>query len=88
MGQADQGSGREHHGQSSMVASSAPVVEGVVGDEPSEGAIATGDGPGNRTAGAAVRFVVEAVAEREDMHFIIVQLDRLPHGTSTPSRSV
>jgi hypothetical protein len=79
MGQADQGSGRVQYGQS-ISPSSVSVVEGVVGDEPAVRAVVSGDWFGGGTAWAVVGFVGEAVAEGEDVDFVVVELECFPHG--------
>jgi hypothetical protein len=79
MGQADQGSGRVQYGQS-ISPSSVSVVEGVVGDEPSVGAVVAGDGFSGGSAWAVVWFVGEAIAEGEDVHLVVVELECFPHG--------
>lgn len=66
----------------SMLASSVSVVEGVVGDQPSEGAVVAGDWFGDRSAWAVFGFVVEAVSQGEYMHFVVVELKRFPHGVA------
>jgi hypothetical protein len=57
-----------------------PVVEGVVGDEPAVGAVVAGDGFSDGPAWAVVWFVAEAVAEGEDVDFVVVELECFPHG--------
>lgn len=79
MGQADQGSGRVQYGQS-ISPSSVSVVERVVGDEPAEGTVVSGDWFVDGSAWAVVWFVAEAVAEGDDVHLVVVQLECFPHG--------
>jgi hypothetical protein len=61
------------------MAASLPVVERVVGDQPSEGTIVAGDGFGYWPAWAVFGFVVETVSEWEDVHLVVVQLECFPH---------